>query len=97
MKLEVLESWVSWFLHRYADKLTIKWSAGIDRNRHKADSEERYRLYFDMLYSKIREYNVELSNIYNIDEKGFTIGIINRLKRIFTKAIWASKERTAAI
>jgi hypothetical protein len=52
-KWEVSESWVSWFLHRHTDKLTIKWSAGIDCNRHKADSKERYKLYFDMLHSKM--------------------------------------------
>jgi hypothetical protein len=32
-----------------------------------------------------------------MDEKGFFVGITAHSKRIFTKAIWASKERTAAI
>jgi hypothetical protein len=94
-KWEVSESWLSWFLHRHADELTIKWSAGIDRNRHKADTKERYKLYFDMLHSKMQEYNINKRNTYNMDEKGFFVGITNRSKRIFIKAIWASKERTA--
>jgi hypothetical protein len=96
-KQEVSESWVTRFLHRHADELTIKWSTGIDRNRHQADSEERYKLYFDLLHSKMREYNVGARNTYNMDEKGFFVAITTRSKRVFTKAIWASKERTAAV
>ncbi|KAF7574132.1 hypothetical protein PtrM4_057550 [Pyrenophora tritici-repentis] len=45
----------------------------------------------------MREYGIEDYDSYNVDKKGFFIGITNRSKRIFTKAIWASKERTAAI
>jgi hypothetical protein len=86
-KCEVSESWVTRFLHRHASELTIKWSAGIDRNRHKADSKERYKLYYDMLHSKMREYDVDERNTYNMDEKGFFVGITNRSKRIFSKAI----------
>jgi hypothetical protein len=97
VKREVSESWVTWFLHRHADKLTIKWSTGINCNRHQADSEERYKLYFDLLHSKMQEYNIDAHNTYNMDKKGFFVGITTRSKRIFTKAIWASKERTAAV
>lgn len=32
-----------------------------------------------------------------MDEKGFIIGITARSKRVFTRAIWEQKERTAAI
>ena len=96
-KWEVSESWVTRFLHRHSDKLTIKWSAGIDRDRHQADSAERYKLYFDILHSKMREYDVDARNTYNMDEKGFFVGITGRSKRIFSKAVWASKERTAAV
>jgi hypothetical protein len=97
VKWEVSESLVTRFLHCHANKLTIKWSTGIDRNRHQADSEERYKLYFDLLHSKMREYNVDACNTYNMDEKGFLVSITTRLKLIFTRAIWASKERTAAV
>ena len=40
-----------------------------------------------MLHLKIWEYNINERNTYNIDEKGFFVGITNRLKRVFTKAI----------
>ena len=43
----------------------------IDRKRHKADLEAKYRLYFKLLHNKIKNYNIELTNIFNIDEKSF--------------------------
>lgn len=33
-KQEVSKGWATRFLNRHADKITPKWSAGIDRNRH---------------------------------------------------------------
>jgi hypothetical protein len=45
----------------------------------------------------MREYNVEPRNTYNMDEKGLAIGITKRTKRVFSKAVWEAKLRTAAI
>jgi hypothetical protein len=96
-KWEVSDAWVSRFLHRHHDELTTKWSAGIDRVRHQADSHTKYELYFELLHGKMREYDVEPRNTYNMDEKGFFVGITTRSKRVFSKAIWQAKLRTAAI
>jgi hypothetical protein len=41
-KWEASDAWVSRFLHRHEVDLTVKWSAGLDRNRHQADSYKRY-------------------------------------------------------
>lgn len=90
-KWEVSQSWVTRFLQRHADKLTIKWGARIDRDRHKADSPFKYKLYFDLLHSKMDEHDVEPGNTYNMDEKGFFVGISKRGKRIFTKASMGPK------
>jgi transposase len=86
VKCEVSQSWVTRFLHRHKDMLTIKWSPRIDRNRRKADSQFKYKLYFDMLHSKMQEHGVDARNTYNMDEKGFYIGVSKRSKRVFTKA-----------
>jgi hypothetical protein len=94
---EVSEAWVTRFLKRNKANLTSKWTTGIDRNRHVADSEKRYRKYFELLYSKIRQHDVEAENIYNTDEKGFLVGIIGRSKRVFSKAVWERKEKTQAL
>ncbi|RYO18005.1 hypothetical protein AA0111_g10907 [Alternaria arborescens] len=45
----------------------------------------------------MREHEIEERNTYNIDEKGFFVGIAYRRKRIFSKAVYKSGERTAAI
>ncbi|KAK1918706.1 hypothetical protein P3342_001755 [Pyrenophora teres f. teres] len=74
-----------------------QWTRGIDRARHVADSKERYEQYFELLHSKMQQYEVAAENVYNMDEKGFMIGITARSKRVFTRAIWEQKERTAAI
>lgn len=96
-KWEVSESWVTRFLNRHADQLTTKWSTGIDRKRFNADSKVRYAAYFDLLHTKMREYEIDERNTYNVDEKGFFVGIASRSKRVFSKAAWQSKEITEAI
>ncbi|RAR00482.1 pogo transposable [Stemphylium lycopersici] len=96
-KWEVSESWITCFLHRHSDRLTTKLSAGIDRDRHKADSSSRYKAYFNLLHSKMKEYDIDERNTYNMDEKGFFIGRGIRSKRIFSKASWAQKRRRAAL
>jgi hypothetical protein len=45
----------------------------------------------------MQEYDVEPRNTYNMDEKGFFVGITTRSKRGFSKVIWVVKLRTAAI
>ena len=50
-----------------------------------------------MLQSKMREYDVDARNTYNMDKKGFFVGITTRSKRVFTKTIWVSKEHTSTV
>ena len=57
----------------------------MDTNRKKADSAFKYSLYFKLLRRKIKQYNVDPRHTYNMDEKGFLINILLRIKRIFTK------------
>jgi hypothetical protein len=95
--LHVGVSWITRFLHRHHDLLLSKWSVAMDSNRHAADSYEKYSLYFDLLHSKMSEYKILPCNTYNMDEKGFMIGVIGRSKRVFSKQLWESKEITSAI
>jgi hypothetical protein len=45
----------------------------------------------------MQEHKIKERNTYNIDKKGFFISIAHRRKRIFSKAVYESGERTAAI
>lgn len=53
--------------------------------RKRADSAYKYALYFELLAQKIEKYNLKPEQIYNMDEKGFMIGITARSKRIFAR------------
>jgi hypothetical protein len=37
---------------------------------------------------KISQYNVEPRYIYNMDEKGFMLGVLTRLKRVFSRRLY---------
>jgi hypothetical protein len=69
----------------------------MDRNRHQADSEHKYSLYFDLLEFKINEYSILPENTYNMDEKGFMIGRTGTSKRIFSRALWERKQVTDSL
>ena len=64
----------------------------MDSNSHNAELEYKYKLYFDLLQQKITEYNIEPEHTYNMDEKGFAIGVLGRTKRIFNRHQWEKKE-----
>jgi hypothetical protein len=69
----------------------------MDLNRHAADLYEKYTLYFDLLHGKMTEYNILPRNTYNMDEKGFMIGVLSKSKRVFSKQLWELKEITLAL
>jgi hypothetical protein len=75
-KQHVGMNWISRFIHHNHDHLISKWSANMDVVRHRANSERKYELYFDLLHHKIVQYNVLPCNTSNIDEKGFMIGVM---------------------
>jgi hypothetical protein len=94
---EVGVHWVDRFVQRHPDELISKWSTSIDNNRHKADSEKKYSLYFDLMREKITQYHVEPRHTYNMDEKGFMLGAVGRTKRIFSKASYEDGKRRNTI
>jgi hypothetical protein len=90
-------SWVTRFKHRHEDALISKWGRAMDATRHKADSYYKYKLYFELLHGKMEEHKILPHNSYNMDEKGFIIGVIGNSKRVFTRAQWELKQVTAAL
>jgi hypothetical protein len=89
---QLSESWVTRFINRHKIHLISKWTSAMDCSRHLADSESKYRPYFELLHRKITQYHLEARVIYNMDEMGFLIGLIGRSKRIFSKRQWEKKE-----
>jgi hypothetical protein len=64
----------------------------MDSNRHNAESGYKYKLYFELLQQKITQYNIKPEHTYNIDEKGFAIGVLGRTKRVFSRRQYEKKE-----
>jgi hypothetical protein len=94
---ELGEHWVNRFLQRHPDKLISKWTTAMDNSRHKADSGKKYSLYFNLLREKIEQYQIEARYTYNMDEKGFMLGVVGRSKRIFSKASYKTGKRRSTI
>jgi hypothetical protein len=94
---EPSDSWITRFLHRHQSELLTRWSTGLDRPRAKADSLLKYELYFNLLHDKMKEHTIEPRFTYNMDEKGFMIGVEGRSKRVFTKEVWVKGGCRAAL
>jgi hypothetical protein len=57
-KKEVGVNWVSRFLKHHQDKLSPKWTTGMDCVRHKADTEGSYSDYFTVLNHKLDKHKI---------------------------------------
>jgi hypothetical protein len=77
--------WPSRWLKAHSGKIVSHYTTGMDRSRKRADSAFKYALYFELLARKIEEYKIDSEHMYNMDEKGFLIGITLKQKRIFSR------------
>ena len=59
----------------------------IEATRIKDMSPERLKQWFEDLQSIIKEYDIELENIYNMNESGFAIGDVEASLRIINATI----------
>jgi hypothetical protein len=96
-KRELGVNWVDRFVQQHPEQLISKWTTAMDNSRHKADSGRKYSLYFDLLREKIEQYRVEPRHTYNMDEKGFMLGVVGRSKRIFSRASYEEGKRRSTI
>jgi len=81
------KSWSSRFVARHKHRLDARYLNTIDLARHRADSRSNYGAYFAIVGEKIEEYKISADNIYNMDEKGFLIGKLQKSRRIFTQEL----------
>jgi hypothetical protein len=96
-KSPVSLSWVDRFLNRHPDALSRHWTTSMDCSRQYADSYSKYYAYFQLISRKIQQYSVETKNTYNMDKKGFMLGVVKRTKRIFDRGMWMNKEARHAL
>jgi hypothetical protein len=70
----VLEAWVTRFQHCHQNTLISKWGTAMDATCHAADSHFKYKLYSDLLHSKMEEHSVLPHNTYNMDKRCDELG-----------------------
>ena len=71
------DSWVQRFIHRHP-KLETACSHAIEAARIKDVTKEDIDRWFDELEKTIKEKNIRIEDMYNMDETGFAIGVIQR-------------------
>ena len=86
------KNWADRFLERHPSELLSRWASAMDSNRHAADSAHKYKLYFKLLKQKLQQYDVQPEHMYNMDKKGFLIGIMGKLKQIFSRRRYEAGE-----
>jgi hypothetical protein len=64
----------------------------MEKARHDAASYDSFCSYFDLLHSTIEQHSIEPENTYNMDEKGFMIGVILKGVRIFDKKLFGRRK-----
>jgi hypothetical protein len=79
------KNWTSAFVKRHESQITSQYLVGFDRARKKADNYWLISQYFDLVRNKLDQYTYEPGNVYNMDEKGFLIGMLQKTQRVFTK------------
>ena len=75
------KNWITRFLNRHPD-LVSKFSSQFDKKRLKMSNPEVVNSHFSKVRKLQHQYNLKDSNTYNVDEKGFRLGISDRAKVI---------------
>jgi hypothetical protein len=94
------KNWVYEFVKSKKNNLNSGFLTGADMDRKKADNIYQYQLYFDLVCKlyiyqnhtniiqikrKFEEYRIKPCDVYNMDEKGFLIGVLQKTRRVFDK------------
>jgi hypothetical protein len=81
------KNWSAGFRRRHQSLLDCRYLNTLDLERHKAESQNSFRHCFNILKRKIDQYGIQPRNCYNMDEKGFFVGHLQKVQRIFPKAL----------
>jgi hypothetical protein len=71
------KNWHVGFFQRHKN-VKKAYSRTLELARYKADSPEIYRHHFELYKATVQQYNVQESDRYNADEKGYAIGVPGR-------------------
>jgi hypothetical protein len=89
--------WVSRFVSRHRSELESAYLNNLDLERHQADSLHSHEVYFNTVNQRFQQYQVLEDNIYSIDEKGFLLRRLNKVRRIFSRDLKGSGKLLGAV
>jgi len=89
--------WVSRFVSRHRSELESAYLNNLDLDRHQADSIHSFEAYFTTVNQKIQQHQISEDNIYNMDEKGFLLGRLNKVRGIFLRDLKGSGKLLGAV
>ncbi|RMZ85692.1 hypothetical protein DV736_g6558, partial [Chaetothyriales sp. CBS 134916] len=75
VKRQLGVNWVARFCKRHRNRLVSVYLRTIDHKRKLADNSEHFQHFYDSFLEKLQKYDIDAKNIYNVDEKGFLIGL----------------------
>ena len=82
---EVLgKNWVAGFLHRH-EELQSRFSQPLDKERAATHDPEKLLRWFQLFETTIQKYDIQQEDTYNMDEKGFALGVAGRAKVICSR------------
>ncbi len=90
------KNWCARFRKRYHKRLASIYLKTIDHKRKIADNSRYFQDFFDRLKEKIEKFDINVKNIYNVDEKGFLIGFSRTKKRVVSLEALKSKRVAGA-
>ena len=77
-------NWQQHFLNLHSD-LQAKHSRTLDQDRLFAENEEIFQHWFDLFLSTKQKHGILDEDIYNMDEKGFMMGVAGSAKVVISK------------
>ena len=77
-------NWQQHILHLYPD-LQAKYSRTLNQERLFAENEEVFKYYFELFLSVKQKHGTLNEDIYNMDKKGFMIGVAASVKVLISK------------
>ena len=70
------KNWASRFVQQHREIITSQYLLGFDISRKRADNWWLVNQFFIIVQEKWKQYKYAPYNVYNMDEKGFLLGIL---------------------
>jgi hypothetical protein len=78
------QNWQGYFFQRHPE-LKSKFIPPLDKERAIAQDAAVFQRYFDLFWTIVTLYDIDIQDIYNMDEKGFMQGVIAKQRVVVSR------------